>query len=122
MRWPTREIRDLVALAATPVLGVLFATALVSSAGHDASLVAHTLQVKNTLSTLLSTAQDIEIGQRGYLVTGQSRYLEPYRSAIAKIYTTQKQVVELVADNPDQTKRVSRLKDLIEKRVRASDE
>jgi two-component sensor histidine kinase len=117
-----REIRDLVALAVTPVLGVLFATALVSSAGNDASRVAHTLQVKNTLSTLLSTAQDIEIGQRGYLVTGQSRYLEPYKSAVTKIYTTQRQVAELVADNPDQTKRVSKSKDLIAKRVRASDD
>lgn len=37
------------------------------------------------LEATLSTLKDAETGQRGYLLTGQERYLEPYQSAIASI-------------------------------------
>ncbi|QMV65044.1 diguanylate cyclase [Pseudomonas berkeleyensis] len=37
------------------------------------------------LSTLLSTLQDAEIGQRGYLLTGNQQYLVPYEQAIGRL-------------------------------------
>ena len=37
------------------------------------------------LSSLLSTLQDAEIGQRGYLLTGDKQYLAPYERAIAQL-------------------------------------
>ena len=44
-----------------------------------AALVAHTIEVDSELETLLSTFQDAETGQRGYLLTGgDERYLAPY--------------------------------------------
>ncbi|MGC4006542.1 MAG: CHASE3 domain-containing protein [Pirellulales bacterium] len=33
---------------------------------------------------LLSTAQDAETGQRGFLITGDKNYLKPYESAVAR--------------------------------------
>lgn len=37
------------------------------------------------LSTLLSTLQDAEIGQRGYLLTGDASYLSPYEHAVGQL-------------------------------------
>ena len=36
----------------------------------------------DTLRVLFSTLQDAETGQRGYLLTGADRYLEPYTQAV----------------------------------------
>ncbi len=47
--------------------------------------VSHTHQVLTELEATLSTLKDAETGQRGYLLTGEERYLEPYNSAIARI-------------------------------------
>jgi PAS domain S-box-containing protein len=41
--------------------------------------------VVGELRELLSTLQDAETGQRGYLLTGQSRYLQPYDHALVHI-------------------------------------
>ena len=43
--------------------------------------VTHTLQVIEQLETLQSNTKDAETGQRGYLLTGEERYLEPYTTA-----------------------------------------
>src|SRR5438132_740737 len=40
------------------------------------------LQIQETLSTL----KDAETGQRGFVITGIDGYLEPYRSASARIH------------------------------------
>jgi CHASE3 domain sensor protein len=32
---------------------------------------------------ILSLLKDSETGQRGYLITGESRYLDPYNNAVA---------------------------------------
>jgi len=50
---------------------------------HEA--VRHTLEVGNRLSRVLSRLQDAEVGQRGYLLTEQSSYLEPYNSAVSSL-------------------------------------
>ena len=38
-----------------------------------------------TIGELLSAIQDAETGQRGYLLTGNERYLEPYRAAVTEV-------------------------------------
>ena len=53
--------------------------------------VTHTLQVIERLETLQSNTKDAETGQRGYLLTGEERYLEPYttaRTALPDIFKT----------------------------------
>jgi CHASE3 domain sensor protein len=45
--------------------------------------VEHTHKVLLELETTLSVVKDAETGQRGYLLTGDKRYLEPYQAAIA---------------------------------------
>jgi len=47
--------------------------------------VIHMHEVQTSLAYLLSELQDAETGQRGFLLTANDYYLEPYSNAIAKI-------------------------------------
>ena len=47
--------------------------------------VRHAEHTVSALWQLFSTLQDAETGQRGYLLTGAERYLEPYRRAIRQV-------------------------------------
>ena len=62
----------------------------------------HTHDVLMALNQLLSTTQDAETGQRGYLLTGDDRYLEPYRVAIDDAGERADAVGVLTRDNPTQ--------------------
>ena len=48
------------------------------------------------LSELASTLKDAETGQRGFLLTGQRNYLEPYHTAVRRLETEQRKLHELV--------------------------
>jgi CheY-like chemotaxis protein/CHASE3 domain sensor protein len=62
----------------------------------------HTHEVLIALDDLLSTTQDAETGQRGYLLTGNDRYLEPYQRAVTDVATRTETVASLTKDNPAQ--------------------
>ena len=47
-------------------------------------LVTHSQKVLTELEAI-STLKYAETGQRGYLITKQERYLQPYESAVSKI-------------------------------------
>ena len=47
--------------------------------------VDHTHQVLEKLGTILSLLKDAETGQRGYVLTGEEKYLEPYEAAVPQI-------------------------------------
>ena len=46
--------------------------------------VSHTHQVLEGLESLASLLKDAETGQRGYIITGNESYLEPYQAALAR--------------------------------------
>ncbi|MBW4459307.1 MAG: CHASE3 domain-containing protein [Nodosilinea sp. WJT8-NPBG4] len=52
---------------------------------------------------------DMETGFRGYLLTGESEFLEPYEQASALIEPSLEELQNLVADNPSQTQRIVEL-------------
>jgi signal transduction histidine kinase/DNA-binding response OmpR family regulator/CHASE3 domain sensor protein len=47
--------------------------------------VEQTHQTLDNIQRILALAQDAETGQRGYLLTGRERYLDPYNNAIKEI-------------------------------------
>ncbi len=74
--------------------------------------VEHTQRVQLELTTVESLLKDAETGQRGYLYTGEARYLEPYNTAVQQIDSHIATLAELVTDNPDQLSRVVTLRTL----------
>lgn len=66
------------------------------------SWVSHTQEVQLELNQLELLVVDAETGQRGYLYTGDKRYLLPYQNAISKIDPQIDSIAKLTADNPRQ--------------------
>jgi PAS domain S-box-containing protein len=101
-----------VALAALVGIGA-FSFLSLSRLKNTSNQVEHTYKVINKLGTLLSQLTDAETGQRGYLLTGELRYLKPYENAIASIDQNLDELQELTANNPDQQQHITQLSPLI---------
>ena len=67
-------------------------------------------EVYRTLGELLSAAQDIETGQRGYLLSGNEAYLEPYDRALGEVDPLLDRLDRLVSWNPLQVSRMPTLR------------
>ncbi|MBE9191947.1 response regulator [Gloeocapsopsis crepidinum LEGE 06123] len=77
----------------------------------------HSYQVITELEDLSSRIKDAETGQRGYLLTGDQRYLEPYNSAITVIEKNLNDLRQLTSDNPSQQSRIATLEPLVNRRI-----
>jgi len=85
-------------------------------------MIMHSHKVLIALDELLSTAQDAETGQRGYLLTGNDRYLEPYQSAVTAAATRIEAVASLTQDNADQQANTRQLRKHIDAKLAELDE
>ena len=74
--------------------------------------VVHSRLMRYEIQQTLSFLEDAETGQRGYLYTGDPRYLGPYNHAGSEIDAQLKQLSELSADNPQQAANVAAVRDL----------
>jgi PAS domain S-box-containing protein len=79
----------------------------------DSYWVAHTHEVLETLALVLSHVKDAETGVRGYVITGDDRYLEPYRTARSRAGDGVEKFAGLTLDNPAQQERLPQLRQLI---------
>lgn len=77
----------------------------------------HTQQVLSTTESLLSQLKDAEVGQRGYLLTNDRQYLQPYDDAIQVVDQTLDRLQELVKDNPSQKQRLAQIDQLMVDRL-----
>lgn len=76
-------------------------------------------QVLLQLDALTARLVDAETGQRGYLLTGNDRYLDPYRGAIAEANATLTRLLESTRDNPRQQTRIQTVSGLVRQKAEA---
>ena len=79
--------------------------------------VRHTYEVILALGELQSTVLNAETGQRGYLLTGDARFLEPYKEAVAQVDRRLRLLNDLVSDNSVQLKNWTELQPLVQHRL-----
>lgn len=109
--------------AAFVVIGLVLAIILgittwsASQLVTNSARVTHTFEVRQTLSSLLNDLIDAETGQRGFLLTGDDRFLAPYTAAVESIGARFAAVRQLTADNPNQQSRLSEMSPLIDTRM-----
>lgn len=72
--------------------------------------VIHTHEVIIETKNFLSKIQDAETGQRGYLLTKNNSYLEPYQVSIINIKYHLETLEKRTSDNPVQQKRLESIK------------
>src|SRR5277367_5008844 len=73
-----------------------------------------TREILNSVQRLFSTVQDAETGQRGFLLTGEERYLSPYHLAIQLASAEMANVKSLLTRPSDQPEDAPRLSALID--------
>src|SRR5712691_10631023 len=61
--------------------------------------VTHTYQTRIALANLVSSLKDAETGQRGFVITGNESFLEPYQAALVSVDKVFDYVRRLTADN-----------------------
>jgi methyl-accepting chemotaxis protein len=76
-------------------------------------MVTHTHAVLEDIAHVLSLAKDAETGQRGFVLTGDEAYLEPYQSATGAVSSVLADLRKLTADNPRQQARLDEADPLI---------
>src|SRR5262245_9296629 len=64
-------------------------------------------KVISTIEQVLSDLKDTETGQRGFLITGEDEYLEPYRVGLSMGERTMQTLRRLTADNPAQQRHLA---------------
>src|SRR5208283_5279592 len=84
---------------------------------QDREWVTHTLHVVEKLQTLRIDITQCETGQRGYMLTGQDRYLELYEAGVAEVRQDLKELPDLTADNPREQRAIRQLNPLIASRL-----
>jgi PAS domain S-box-containing protein len=94
----------LATLIVAVALGVVFALLLHTvdvSRNRDAQ-ARHSADVLESAAGVEGSVIDLETGLRGYIISGQTRFLEPYTRARSTQPARMKKLEELVQDNPPQ--------------------
>jgi signal transduction histidine kinase/CheY-like chemotaxis protein/CHASE3 domain sensor protein len=78
----------------------------------SADRVTHTFEVLLELQNLESLLADAETSQRGYLLTSEESYLQPFLNAKAALSGTLRNVRAQLSDNPQQMRRLEALERL----------
>ncbi|MBD9460089.1 response regulator [Pseudomonas sp. PDM05] len=94
------------------VLSAVFFVCLITYLLSVIQWVEHTDRVINNLNESSKLTVDLETGMRGFLITGDEHFLDPYEVAKPRIIADLRNLQELVADNPQQLDRLKRLEAL----------
>ncbi|POA18039.1 two-component system sensor histidine kinase/response regulator [Pseudomonas sp. FW300-N1A1] len=94
------------------VLSVVFFVSLISYLMSVMQKVEHTDRVINNANEAVKLTVDLETGMRGYLLTGDAHFLDPYETAKPRIIVALNTLQELTADNPVQLDRLHRIEAL----------
>lgn len=118
-----RKTRLTLLLAMTAILLVFLLSGIVAylntrTLHASAGMVSHTYEVLSVLDEVVSLAKDAETGQRGYLITGDDRYLNPYLTAVGRINERLDYLQLLTQDNPNQQARIPKLRSRVTTRLK----
>ncbi len=119
MRWSlTRgQTAALVLLVAALLVDAVLTLHNIREVATGVQWVSHTHEVLSEIEQAMSTLKDAETGQRGYLLTGERPYLEPYEQALPRLRGQLERLRALTIDNPPQTAHVLKLEQLTAERL-----
>jgi len=83
----------------------------------DSKLVAHTHDVLVATGEVMSLMKDAETGQRGFIITGDDKYLEPYNTAVPLLEQQLNDIDLLTKNTPEQQARIPILREHIKAKL-----
>ncbi|HZM02665.1 MAG TPA: PAS domain S-box protein, partial [Candidatus Saccharimonadales bacterium] len=82
----------------------------------------HSYKVLDQFEVLLVEMLGMETGHRGFAISGDEKFLEPYQDGIAKVQQSFAAAKQMTQDNPDQQRRLAILEPLIQKKTSIANE
>jgi methyl-accepting chemotaxis protein len=76
----------------------------ITSLMNTNQLIIHTHKVLEDITAVLDLLRDAETGQRGYIITSDEGFLEPYQTGVAGLSSVIKDLRQLTSDNAHQQK------------------
>jgi PAS domain S-box-containing protein len=77
-----------------------------SDSQRDAQIARSNRAYLRDLNDIVGNLKDAESGQRGFILTGQDRYLEPYTQALKPVEESLQNLEQLASERPDQQKTI----------------
>ena len=77
-------------------------------------LVEHDLNVLQNAQHLQKLVVDAETGQRGFIITGDNNFLQPYYSGVSQFEALIQVEKNLISDNPSQVQKLEKIEELFE--------
>jgi len=111
---------SLVALVVLASIAALSYQSIVSFRDR-AKWVDHSYEVLHTTELIFSELKDAETAVRGFVITRDEAYLDPYRKARESIPRHVERLLSLTGDNPEQTSRGKTLTDLAQERLNSAE-
>jgi signal transduction histidine kinase len=99
------------------LLNAWFAFRAISILLQSEGWVQHTWQAIYEVERITSSAASAETGSRGYLITGEDPYLEPYLDAVRDLPRELDDFTSLTSDNPTQQARLIEMRAVLEQRL-----
>jgi signal transduction histidine kinase len=94
-----------------------FAFRSLKSIEQSQGWVEHTWQVIDQVERIMGSAKDAETGFRGYLLSGEESYLDPYQTATRELPPELDRFQTLTSDNPSQQKRIAEMRSVLNQRM-----
>lgn len=88
-----------------------------TSFGTASERVLLTHEVGDALEEVLAQLRDMETGSRGFIITGDEQFLEPYEQSLAFVHQSLARLHTLMDDDPAQSRRLQVLKPLVETKL-----
>jgi methyl-accepting chemotaxis protein len=85
----------------------------ITSLTNTSQLVSHTHKVLEDIAGVLDLLKDAETGQRGYIITGDEAFLEPYQAGVAGVSAIIKDLRQLTFDDAQQQVRIDEAEPII---------
>ncbi len=110
---------NFISIIAVAILSVLLGTYFYSTyqLKNAEKVVLHTRDVMAKSNVVLLNVLDLETGSRGFFLTGNDFFLEPYKLALQTTEKNVKALEDLTVDNKSQRKNVVQLREQIQKKL-----
>jgi len=82
---------------------------------HQETLRSHTIEVMRLGSVIENDIAALEASHRGFLLTADNSYLEPFQNSRELIKQEVEQLTVLILDSPPQRKRVMKIQEIVQK-------
>ncbi|WP_082363863.1 CHASE3 domain-containing protein [Rhodopseudomonas sp. AAP120] len=100
-------ILSLIALVSIAAYGLIARNLAILAQNND--MTTHTYKVMENAKMIVSAMVDGETGVRGYLISGEDKFLDPYRASDKLFRTSWDEAKKLTSDNPAQQNRLDQI-------------